>query len=232
MLNRILACIVLAGVFFGGVAVAQKPAPSPSPTPGPARGTREYTEAFYERYKQAQAEYDALSADPNATLDALDKAHLKVRVIAQNALAAAGDEADTYSDVKAAKEANEAAEAKYERLKKEGKDYVAEKMAEDAALKTFRVYLRKKGAVEDKIEAAIGIHPPLDPPFSARHQALRDEARRKEAEEAKKKAEAEKKAQEEKKGGSSQAPQCSHGSGLGGAMENLACQEQHSGSGH
>jgi len=226
MFNRFSMVVLLAGIFFGAAVVAQQP----NPTPSPKRGTREYTEASFDRYKQAEADYAALSAKQDATLPDLEAAYQKMLTSLSSAYAAMEVEADGYDDVKKAKSARDTAESTYKRLK--GRDpYSAEKEAErDLRIKNTD-YHNKALAHYEQIQSAIGMRLPSSAKYSARHEELLD-AKRKAEEEARKKAEAEKKAQEEKKSGSSQAPQCSRGSGLGGAMENVACQEQHSGSTH
>jgi len=248
MFNRFAICFLLAGVLFGGVAVAQKPAPSPSPQPG----DRAYTEEAVEKYKAAAAKYEALDADPKSDVGALNAAFRDLYNAHSDARSAIVDEADATEAVKKAREnvdlAQSIVDTQIKNKTHPDEEVLQQKMGKLAKAK--KEYARIWGEAYDRIKKAVAPDLPMDVDSSARHRALDAEARRKaeadalrrifdEINEKRMKAEAEKKAkaEAEKKAQPSPSPEpkktsCAPQGGLGGAMENVACQEQHSGSTH
>jgi hypothetical protein len=231
MFNRFAICVLLAGVLFGTVAVAQSPAPSPKP------GDHAYTEAAFDRYKQAEADYAAVAAQPDSSLRDLQLAYFKAEAALTAAYHALDDEAVQSRDVKDAKFAQEVAESTYERLK--GKDLQTDHDIDKARTRARANYDHVLNARKEAIQSAIGMRLPWAVSRSARHYDLLEAERKANEEAAKKRFEAAKKAkaEAEKKAQPSPSPEpkktsCAPGSGLGGAMENVACQEQHSGSTH
>jgi len=220
---RTIAIAVLIG-FVSTIAVAQQPTPSPSPAPG----TRPNTEAAFDRYQQAQAEYDAVAANPNASLRDLDLAYYKGEAALTAALHALDDEVVKSRDVRDAKFAQEVAESTYERQK--GKDLQTDHDNEKAIARARAEYERRFQARKEAIQTSMGQHLPWSFSRSARHYDLA-EAKRKSDEAAAKKRWEEKKAQEQQKS-EPKKTSCAPGTGLAGMTENIACQEQHSGASH
>jgi hypothetical protein len=220
MLRRFALLALSIGLI--STAASAQPKPSPSPTP-PAPGSRAYTEAAVNEYDKALEHYNAVCADPNADLAAMDAAEALAVKASARADIALIDEVEKLPAMIAAKDTVDLALKDLIRLQKEGKDYVAEKKAEDAFRKATKalaaIYVRVSQTVLEQVNGG--------EPFSVlrnpRHKALR-EAKRKADEDAKKKA--------QEKPPTASKTSCAPGTGLAGITENLACQEQHSGSGH
>ena len=147
----------------------------------------------------------------------------------ENARDVLGLEADRFSDVKAAKTKMETARSTLGRMR--GAPVDEEAKAEDEWRKADDEYRRLRKAAIVKIENALGVaHVPDKPDYSKRHLALLREKSDAEYE-------AEKRAKAEKtKAGQAAQPveksSCPQAGGLAGALNNVACQEQHAGAGH
>jgi len=220
---RTIAFAVLIG-FICTAATAQQ---RPSPSPPPAEGTREFTAAAFDRYNQAEADYAAVAAKPDASLRDLEIAYYAAEPALKAALDALSAEAEKSPEVRDAKFKAEVAESTYNRI--DESRYETKELAKAARNKARKEYERKLQARKELIQSALGTKLPWTISRSARHYDLL---------EAKEKADKEAaKARWEKKKAQEQQPEpkktsCAPGSGITGLTENIACQEQHSGSGH
>jgi len=236
MLTRIALAALLIGI-VATAASAQKATPTPSPSPPPPKpGTHEYTQAMTADYEKARAKYEALS-NGNASLDELRAAYDAVLGGWHKILEAIEDEGAATPEAKKAEAATDAALKKYDDEFRRHDDPIKEAFLlaefQAAEKRLIKVLSAQKAALMKALTAK-----PPEP--SKRHVALQEEENRKFIEEERKREEAE---EAEKKAKGQQpspqpspqqqgSPQCSSDGGLTGAMNNLACQEQHSGSGH
>lgn len=211
---RTIAFAVLIG-FVSTAAVAQQPKPSPSPA-GPAPGTTAYTTRYIDALENANGKYESLSSDPNANPKALAQAYSDAVQAYWNAETALRQEADNASEVKAVARERDAAMSTYKRFADDPKNYgnpSEEKRLEKAQRDAIAKFVAARNRKADDI--AKSRYP------GAFHLPKLD------ARLAPKKAEPEKKQQS-----SGNKTSCAPGSGIAGLTENIACQEQHSGSGH
>jgi hypothetical protein len=174
-------------------------------------------------YKKAMADYDEVVANPNSSLQAMQDAYEHARQAAAGAQNASLAEAAALPSLAALKQKAEVADSTYKRLKGSGKDYEAELKAESAAKKAWDTYNDLVYRTAHSIEQQVNGNRVEFPDIKARHMALIRAKYEAEAEERKK-------AQAQPSTGTKTS--CAPATGLTGAMENVACQEQHSGSGH
>lgn len=225
---RTIAFAVLIGI-VSTAAIAQQSKPSPSPTPAPY-GTPAGTQGAVDAYNKQLAAYQAQSADPNATLAELDHTHQVLYSYREEALRAATIEAERNPtrEIKDLQRQVDVQESVYRKLHEDKKDLQADANAKskldklqkalyDATFAKAKQLLRVANNGTELWDAH---------PLTERHLALL-----RAADAAKKKAEAEKKAQEQQNA-EPKKTSCAPGSGITGLTENIACQEQHSGSGH
>jgi len=225
---RTIALAVLIGFVSAAAIAQQKLAPSPSPA-GPAPGTTAYTTKYMDALEKANRDYENLTYDPKAGMDALNQAYSDAYQAYWNAETVLGDEAKNTPEVKAAAQARDVAEATYKRFADDPKNYgnpSEEKRLEGLWHKAIAAFIAVRNRKANEIAAKRypgAFHPPI--PDS------RIAAQIKKYEEDKKKAEAEKKAQEQQKT-EPKKTSCAPGSGAAGILNNVACQEQHAGSGN
>jgi hypothetical protein len=221
MLARKLCVALLAGL-VATAALAQPPPPK--------LGTRAFTEKAVDDLHKAAADYKALNDQNSMDVEALDRAFNQWVGAMEKFDDAARAERETYADVKAAKEAEAVAASTYKRAK--GGAYDVEERARLAHERSVTALHKARDAAEAKIEKALGESLYQGIGTTEHHQKLQhiryDEQQAAIAKQ--RKAEAEKKAKD------SQAKQtksgCARGGGAAGALEQLACQENHAGAGH
>jgi hypothetical protein len=218
---RTIALAVLIGFISAAASAQQKPAPSPSPA-GPAPGTTAYTTKYMDALEKANRDYENLTYDPKASMDALNQAYSDAVQAYWNAETALRDEANNAPEVKAAAQARDVAKATYDRFANNPKNYgnpSEEKRLEGLWHKAIAAFVatrnRKANEIADK-RYPRAFHPPK--PDSRIAAQI-------------KKYEEDKKAQEQQKA-EPKKTSCVPQGGITGMTENIACQENHSGSEH
>jgi hypothetical protein len=227
MLGRILCLALLFGAATGA-AMAQ-------PTPS-ASERRQTTERAAADYDKARADYEAVSADPKADVNAMNGAYLRVQRQADNFNRAVRAEVEASPEV-------QASGGKWQKARKALDEFMALpankrpfdkeivlQVAEDEARKA---YFGKLDGVAKKVAGEVGGGRAAHLIRTDRHRPLYEQQQAKlraaEKAEADRKAKAEAEKLKQPRNSSTVKSNCESAGGLAGALNSVACKEQHGG---
>jgi hypothetical protein len=225
MLKRIVFCAMMVGALTVSAASFHSMAQTEAEEPKP--GSRAYTDMKIKAFKEQLPAYQE-ACDGGADLARLNAVRgvvINAHNIAWDAL---DDEVEARKDVRDAVDELNHAKLTYAALKKQGTDYVAELKAQAAVDKVYKNYLdlRAKNKAARSDEMDFGLDSPRPCP---RHQTLLAAKQKADDEAAAAKKAAAAKTATGGGGNGGVKANCTPGTGLAGAMEGVACQEQHAG---
>jgi hypothetical protein len=226
MLGRILCLALLFGAATGAAMAQSKPSPTPS-----ASERRQTTERAAADYDKARADYEAVSADPKADVNAMNGAYLRVQRQAEDFNRAVRAEVEASPEVQSAgvkwQKARKALD-EFMALPKNKRPFDKEIVLQVAEDEARKVYFGRLDAVAKKVASEVGGGRAAHLIRTDRHRPLYEQQQAKLR--AAEKAEAERKAKASQDSGQSKSS-CPQAGGLAGALNNVACREQHAGSG-